>query len=237
MITIKIAKLPIGIDNRFDYIEYLARDYITDEPPLFTVAVSDAEIREEMRISETNYEPGYYEGVVAYRKISERLPAYDAFMLHGSVIECGGKAYIITANSGVGKTTHTRLWLSAFGGEVSVLNGDKPIIRFMNGKPYACGTAWQGKENYGRNAIVEVGGIAFLSRAEKNFAAPISPSDAVMRFMSQIYLPKKSTEALSVTMRLADRMIRSVKLVALECNMEPEAAYVCRRALIGNDGE
>ena len=32
--------------------------------------------------------------------------------------------YSISGNSGVGKTTHTRLWLSEFPGEASILNGD-----------------------------------------------------------------------------------------------------------------
>ena len=53
-----------------------------------------------------------------------------------------------------------------------------------------------------------------------------------MRFMSQIYLPKKSKVALIKTMNLADRVLRGVKLVHLECNMNPEAAHVCRDALL-----
>jgi hypothetical protein len=78
-------------------------------------------------------------------------------------------------------------------------------------------------------------GIAFLSRAEKNRASEISTENAVTRFMSQIYLPRKSVQAMTKTMLLADKVIRSVKLVELECNMDPEAARVCRAALIEDD--
>ena len=195
--------------------------------------VTDEDIGEERELSGTDYSNGYYESIVAYRKIAERLPEFDAFVFHGSVLSVGDeKAYIITANSGVGKTTHTRLWLSEFQGEAHVLNGDKPIIRIIDGKTYACGTPWQGKENYGCNEILELSGISFLERGEVNRARDITPTEAVTRFMSQIYLPKSNLAALSKTMRLADKVIRGTHLVALECNMNPEAAHVCRAALL-----
>lgn len=232
MIVISIARLPIGIDNKFDHITKLAADYITDEEPLFTVSVTPEDIQEEKSSSGTNHTDGYYESIIAYRKIAETIPDYDAFLFHGSVISYRGRAYVITANSGVGKTTHTRLWLSEFP-EAKVLNGDKPIVRIIDGVPYACGTPWQGKENYGRNEISELCGIAFLERAAENQASDISANDAVTRFMKQIYLPKKKISALAKTMRLADKVIRGVRLVRLGCNMNPEAAHVCRAALLG----
>ena len=232
MITLNIARLPIGIDNKFEHIAELAKDYITDASPVFTVSVSREDIEKEKADSGTNHTDGYYEGIIAYRKIAEILPDYDAFLFHGSVISYNGRAYVITANSGVGKTTHTRLWLSEFPGEAHVLNGDKPIIRILDGVAYACGTPWQGKENYGCNEILELSGISFLERGTENRAHDISPSEAVTRFMSQIYLPKTNISALSKTMRLADKVIRGTHLVLLECNMNPEAAHVCRAALL-----
>ncbi len=231
MITIKIAGLPIGIDNKYQGLERLTADYMTDEEPLFTVSADAADIEEERRISETDFPIPYYESVSVYRKIAERLPEYDAFLFHGSVIELNGMAYIITAHSGVGKTTHTKLWLSEFCGEADILNGDKPIIRLFDGKAYACGTPWQGKENYGKNAIIPLAGFAFLTRADKNKAYIIDAKDAVMRFMTQIYLPKASRAMLLKTMMLADKVLKDIRLVHLECNMDPEAAHVCRNAL------
>ena len=231
MIKIKIANLAIGIENRFHHIERLAQDYFTDEEPIFTVSVTDSEIEDERKISETDCQDGYYESIVAYRKIAEKLPEYDAFVFHGSVIAMNGEAYIITAHSGVGKTTHTRLWLSEFSDEASILNGDKPILRIMDGKVYACGTPWQGKEGYGKNEILPTRGIAFLYRGDKNRAYEMPTNEAVTRFMSQAYLPKQSKAMLLKTMQLADKVIKGVRLVHLECNMEPEAAHICRAAL------
>ncbi|MBR5449286.1 MAG: hypothetical protein IKV43_04775, partial [Clostridia bacterium] len=118
MITIKVAGLAIGIDNRFEYITRLAADYLTDEPPLFTVRATDDDIAEEAKMTDVKFPDGYLESIVAYRKIAEILPSYDAFVFHGAVLNYDGRAVAFTAKSGVGKTTHTRLWLSEFGEKV-----------------------------------------------------------------------------------------------------------------------
>ena len=231
MIVIKIAELPIGIDNKYAYVRELASEYLTDEEPLFTVFATDTELEEERGRNECNFSNGYLESIVAYRKIAEQLPKYDAFVFHGAILNYDGNAYAFTARSGVGKTTHTRLWLSEFSDMTHYLNGDKPVIRIIDGQPFAAGTPWRGKEKYGVNEIAPLKGIALLSRGEKNLAEPIDPTVGVLRMMSQIYLPTER-EAVQLTMRLADRVIRSVKFVELKCNMDPEAAYVAREALL-----
>ena len=234
MITVKIAGLPIGIIHKHERIKIITKNYLTDEEPLFVVSATPEHIEvEKKRVNDPQYGEDYYESLIIYRNIAEKLPEYDAFLFHGAAISYRGKAYIITANSGVGKTTHIRLWHSSFGDEVGIINGDKPIFRIIDGVAYAFGTPWQGKENYGRNVSAPIGGIAFLSRAAENKAYPISASEAVMFFMSQIYLPLEGREALSKTLMLADKLFSSVKLVKLECNMDPEAATVCRDALLG----
>ncbi len=231
MTVIKIADLLVGIENRYDHIALQAKDYIADGVPEFTVSVSEEDIDAERLRSATDRGRGYYESIVAYRKIAAKLPEYDAFLFHGSVLEYKESAYIITANSGVGKTTHTRLWMKEFAGEVDIINGDKPIVRFIDGVPTACGTPWQGKENYGKNVMRPLRGIAFLSRGEENRAEKINASSAATRFMKQIYIPIESVKNTARSMVLADRVLRAVKLVSLECNMDPEAAHVCRAAL------
>ena len=235
MIKIKIAGLTVCIDNRYRHIEWLAKDYICDGPVDLTVRATEEEIRREGESSEGDFSDGYLESIVVYRRIAERLPDFDAFVFHGAVLNLDGEAYAFTARSGVGKTTHTRLWLERFGERVHYLNGDKPIIRFVGGTPYACGTPWRGKESYGVNEQAPLRGIAFLSRGEENSAEPVPAGAVVTRLMSQIYLPKDGSSLIK-TMRLADRLIKSVRLVDLKCNMDISAADVSYSAL-GDRGE
>ena len=236
MITVKIADLPIAIDNKYSHVARLAADYLTDEEPLFTVSATDSEIEAERQVSEGDFPPSYLEAVVIYRRIAEQLPSYGAVVLHGAVLNFEGSAYAFTAKSGVGKTTHTRLWLRRFGDRVHYLNGDKPIVRFIDGTPYAYGTPWCGKEGYGRNERAPLRGIAFLERGEKNFASPADPDEVMMSLVTQVYIPRGGASAL-LAMGICDRILSSVRLVRLKCNMDEEAAEVSRLALTAPDGE
>ena len=230
MVRIKLANLCIEVDNKYTFFEKLARDYITNDAPLFSVSATDDEIVEEGKCEEGDFSPGYLESIVIYRKIAEKLPEYDAFVFHSAVLSYKGKAYAFTAKSGVGKTTHTRLWLSEFGEDAYYINGDKPIVRFIDGKPVVFGTPYKGKENYGVNESALLASIAFVERAEKNSAESKSADDISSRLATQIYIPKDPMNAIRA-LRLIDRLARSVSLVELKVNEEPDAAHVARQAM------
>lgn len=232
MFTISIAGLAIGIDNRYPYLLNFCREYLTDEPPLFTVFATDDAIDEEARVSDAEYPRGYLESIVVYREIARRLPQYDGFVFHGVALAVGDRAYLFTARSGVGKTTHTGFWLSSFD-DCHVLNGDKPILRFIDGVCYAAGTPWQGKERLGQNEMLPIGGVAFVHRALQNRAQPIGSAEAVLPFLSQTYLPEDDA-SVGIIATLADRILSSVRLANLHVNMSPDAALVARRVLIGD---
>ena len=172
MFFLRLADLVVSVDNRYDLVERACAEYTVEKSDNvdINVIITDADIEKEPQPEGYIAPPRVLEGTAVYRKIAERLPEFDAFVMHGSVIAVDGKAYIFTAKSGVGKTTHTRLWLEKFGDRAHVLNGDKPIIRFIDGKPYACGTPWRGKENYGVNEMLELCGIVFFGRGLENKA-------------------------------------------------------------------
>jgi hypothetical protein len=73
-----------------------------------------------------------------------------------------------------------------------------------------------------------------LNRHPTNSVKSASSEEALMFFMGQIYLPKKDKKALSKTLLLARKTLESVRLFALYCNMESEAAIVARRAIVGD---
>ncbi|MBE6634649.1 MAG: hypothetical protein E7617_00425 [Ruminococcaceae bacterium] len=227
MIRISVADLIIELDNRYGYVKDLARDYITESvgESHLTVSASDTDIRLEAEASDIPHSPGYLESIVLYREIAERLPRFDAFVFHGAVIALDGAAYAVTARSGVGKTTHLRLWMKAFGDRVHILNGDKPILRIIDGRVYACGTPWRGKENYGVPEMLPLEGIAFLERGEENSARRITVGEGLIRFVSQIYVPRMPSSA-SMALSVANRIISSVPLYELRANMDISAATV-----------
>ncbi len=231
MFKIKLCGILIAIDNKYGYIEEKCADFITDDEGTdVSISVGSADIEYERERSEGEFSDGYLEYIAAYRAIAEQLYRYDAMVMHGAVISYKGRGYLFTAKSGVGKSTHIRLWHKAFPEDVTVIDGDKPIIRLIDGRPYAFGTAWRGKEMWGGNRSVPLCGIVFLGRGAQNTAAPSDLTDASVKLFKQTHIPRGREAALK-TAAMAESLIRKVKLVDLLCNMEEEAASVCRDAL------
>lgn len=238
MFTIELAGIPIALDNRYPFVERMCQDYLTDAHPLFTVSASEEEIDKECEnVRRVNgltddLPRGYLESIVLYRQIAKHLPTYDAFVFHGVALEYEGEAYLFTARSGVGKTTHTRLWLSRFGERVKVLNGDKPILRLVDGVPFVFGSPWQGKENYGYRGNAPLKALAFVHRSPENRAETVTdPSSVILPFLSQTYVPQHE-DSVSRVFAITDTVLKTIRLCHLYVNMEIDAAEVAFGAMV-----
>ena len=228
MITIRLAGVSIGIDNQYDIGPRL-RGWITRDAPDFTVRVLPEELEREDPAH--SMPPEYVEYICAYRHIAERLPDYGAFVFHGVAMEAEGRAYLFTAPSGTGKTTHARIWCASIHGKgVRILNGDKPILRRTPEGFVACGTPWRGKEGYGFNAEAPVQGICLLRRSETVSIRPAATEELVLFLARQIYLPRDPVQ-MDRLLSLLDECCRTVPTWALYCNREAEAAWTAYNAM------
>ena len=234
-LSIRLADFDILIHARYDYVVRQCKDYLTPAPLTedtadLTVEVSNEELAEEKRKNPPYMKEDYMESICIYRAICRGLPPLGGMLLHGAVISDGTNGYAFTANSGVGKTTHVRLWQKAFGDEISIINGDKPIIRKRDGKWYAYGTPWCGKEGWNINTSVPLAGICFLRRGEKNIINPYDSARAVTDIFPQLLIPNDPA-GLAFTLDLLDGLLTDVPLYELYCTISEEAARVARAAM------
>ncbi len=162
-----------------------------------------------------------------------QLIKHDGILLHSSAVVVDGKAYIFSAPSGTGKSTHTQMWLERFGKDrAAILNDDKPAIRLVDGEFYASGTPWSGKTDWNINITVPIAGICMLRRGEVNKIVPHTGSRALFDILEQTLRPA-SSEYRDKLMELLTKLIEKVPIWRLECNMDPEAAIVSYEAMSG----
>ena len=117
------------------------------------------------------------------------------------------------------------MWQSRFGESVRVINGDKPILRLVDGRFLAYGTPWCGKEGMRINASVPLDAVCFLERSENNFIEKIDASGAILKVMKQIILPTDE-ETLDSLFPLIEKMLLCVPTYRLGCNISEQAAEV-----------
>jgi hypothetical protein len=198
---------------------------MTDDNADILVSVTDEEIEAERVTEYTSATSSLLESVAIYRKIALMLPSYDAFLLHAAAIEMDGCAYAFAAKSGTGKSTHIAQWRKAFGERVTIINGDKPIVRMREGIPVIYGTPWAGKEHWQRNTYAPLKAICFIERAEKNAIRRLLFADAASRLMGQI-LHSADNEYTDKLLSLTVGMIKKIPVYLLGCDVSEEAAHV-----------
>ena len=129
------------------------------------------------------------ESMAICEEIADKLIPSGLMLVHGAVVAREGLGYMITAPSGVGKTTRIMRWLEAFPDSV-VVNGDKPVIQLSKSAPRAFGTPWCGKEGLSTNISVPLRAIFCLERADENHVDELRQAEAFRALLPQIYRPE-----------------------------------------------
>lgn len=235
-LQILIADLRVEIHYRYPYIEKQCFSWMekAEQLPDMAVEASDEEIRKEKEEAAVPVTLGQCESICIYRAIAKRLTAFSAFVMHGAVVQVDGEAYVFAARSGVGKTTHTKLWLEYFKGRAAYINGDKPVMRWRDGKLYAYGTPWMGKENFGSPGCAPVRAVCFLERGERNRIWRADDREIVERLFCQVLVPENRTEVIQF-MEMMDAMVSDIPFYILKCNISQEAVKTAYEAMRQSD--
>ncbi len=208
--------------------------YISNAPVDFSVATTQADIDyERSRAEHPGYPDSYLEELAVYRKISEKMPYYDTILFHGSVVAVDGAAYLFTAASGTGKSTHVALWRKYFGERAVMVNDDKPLLH-IGDVVTAYGTPYDGKHKLSNRIAVPLKAICILTRASGNSIVPVTKDEAYTMLLQQAYRPN-DVFALQKTLALIDKMAGKVELYRLGCNMDLEAAKVAYEGMNRHD--
>jgi hypothetical protein len=227
MFRIRLAGITVEIDNRHNLVFEQCKDYLCDDcAPAFRVAVSTAETQSYQASCGRPMTLPEAESYLLYRRICERMPKYGVFLLHAAVVEMEGRGYAFSARRGTGKSTHTELWQSHFKGRATVINGDKPLIRRApDGRFWAYGTPWCGKEGKGVNRRCPLNAICFLEQGTKNHVSVTSTADSAARIMEATVLPP-DTDGRDRMAALVGAAVRDIPALTLTCRPDAEAVEV-----------
>jgi hypothetical protein len=228
-----LADKYIEINSVYDALRNFFKDYlVTDVTPDFSVSLNQEDISAEQEVtSENQFSPTYLETLALLRKLAEILPSHNRILMHGASISYNEHAYLFTAPSGTGKSTHIRLWKKYLGDDVKIVNGDKPFIS-LEDEPVIYGSPWAGKENWHRNCKKPLKGICFVQRGTTNSIRRIEASDCLSLLFKQVYLPA-DTLAAGLTLELVDMLIKKVPLYVLTCDMSEDAVRCSFESLTG----
>lgn len=220
-ITISLAGIPIELDMTYsDYLP-LYEKYITDEAPISAVSLSEDEISKALELYKEYPVPAYVEHMELCPKISNILLEHSRVFFHGTAFAWQGRAWILTAPPGTGKTTQYCRWAMLYPDEVQLLNGDKPILECTDDGITVHHSPWRGKENMGQEFSAPLGGIILLEQAKENKIKRLGKEAIVPIFLQFLY--KVNYESVKKVFEIEDKMLHSVPVFKLY-NLGDEAS-------------
>ena len=148
---------------------------------------------------------------------------YNGLMLHASAAALGGRAYLFFRPCGRGKSTHTHLWQQTFGEAVQVFNDDKPALRRLDGRWYAYGTPWCGKDGINLNQKWPLGGICFLEKSQENRIRRLPAAEALPLILAQTTY-RLQPHSMELLLASLDSLLREIPVFLLENRPEEAAA-------------
>lgn len=199
----------------------LLREYLcqTDDPAQIIIDPTRFKPKEAYGVAE-DWQLAYLE---SGRQFFTELLHFDGFFLHSSSVAYEGRAYMFSADSGTGKSTHTRLWQQVFGDEAKVFNDDKAPMRYLDGVWYAYGAPWCGKDNININMKVPVGGICFLKQGPENKIRRLSQAEAATQIIRQTIRQFKRVDRMDLMLSHVEKLVQKIPVFEMENRPEPAA--------------
>ena len=213
-------------------LEKRCRPYLAEDG-----AAAEIIIKEEL-YNEAHW-PGLKGDDVAYMdsgwQFYVALMRRGGMMLHSSAVVLDGKAYLFSGPSGMGKSTHTRLWQKEFPGAI-VINDDKPAIRITGNEAFIYGTPWSGKTELNINIKKPLKAIVFIERGSENTITKTDIANSVLNLSRQLPNPFYDEDIGIKTIRIINRLFEiGVPVYTLKCSISEDAVKAVYEEIIGGE--
>lgn len=227
MAKYKIADIVVEMKQEFEETAYWYKPYLYngEDEPVFTLE-ADPKRMDYLVKNGVDITPPIAENMVLCTDFNRKLLKYYGTYLHSSAMLFEGKAYLFSATSGTGKSTHTQKWIKRFGDDkVKIINDDKPSFRLIDGKCIVYGSPFAGGTDVQENISAELGALVFIERSETNSIEKIPPSRSVSMLISQS--PKSLSEKSGDRqLEIYSEILTKYPVYLLRCNLDDEAVDV-----------
>ena len=144
-------------------------------------------------------------------------------------MEYEGKGILVTAPSGEGKTTHTRMWRDRE--QALILNGDRCLCRKTEGKWYAYGMPWAGSSGEYINRRVPIHAIVALRQSSVNSVRSLSAYEGAIWLLQRIFAPMWPGSLQDQAFDLVKELAEEIPMLELSCTPDYEAVQVLKKAI------
>ena len=213
--------------------------YFTDTPHRAELSAGrpQAFVTEEMLFAWTEAgkeRNSYAEYCLSCMPVSELLLSYERCVFHAVALRWRERAYLISAGSGVGKSTQCSTLTKYWPREFSVINGDKPILEYrQDGSILVHPSPWNGKEGWHGAEAAPLAGLFFLRRGEQNDIRSLLPHEAAALAFRSVFQSYSSSSIIRRAGSFCEKLLESCPVWLLTSHQVPDSTGLLYRTLCG----
>lgn len=173
------------------------------------------------------------EPAVAFEYLAQMMPGialkHNYITFHAALMEYDGAGIAILAPSGVGKTTHARLWRDVK--RAWILNGDRAVCKKTEQGWIAYGTPWSGSSGEQINRQVPLKAMVILEQAPVNKAFQCKGLESFTVLLPHLLYPEWDKEMGERAMDGLTGILEDVPVFRLQCRPDAEAVETLYQAI------
>lgn len=139
---------------------------------------------------------------------AQKLLQYGCCIFHSASFVFEGRAWLLAAPPGTGKTTQYLNWQRLYPGEITMISGDMPVLEGdEDGSIWVHPSSWNGKENLKSWLSAPLGGIVLLEQGNKDQIQPLLAKEAILPLFKQFMVPLETEEEIKALAKLMEQML------------------------------
>ena len=165
-----------------------------------------------------------------YMAFENPLLYYQAFILHSSFISWQNNGILFTAPSGTGKSTQADLWKKYE--DADIYNGDRTIIRKIDGKYYGFGSPYAGSSGIYRNESAPIKAIVVIEQGPDNVIRRLHGREAFLPLFRETLMNTWNKEYMEKMTDLLMDAACQIPVYHLFCRPDQDAVNTVKNEIL-----
>lgn len=165
-----------------------------------------------------------------YMAFENPLLYYQAFLLHSSFISWQNNGILFTAPSGTGKSTQADLWKKYE--DADIYNGDRTIIRKIDGKYYGFGSPYAGSSGIYRNESAPIKAIVVIEQGPDNVIRRLHGREAFLPLFRETLMNTWNKEYMEKMTDLLMDAACQIPIYHLSCRPDQGAVNTVKNEIL-----
>ncbi len=168
--------------------------------------------------------------------LSSGLVSYNRCVFHAAAFAVNGRAWLIAAPPGTGKSTQLKTLKELYPGKITTICGDRPILELPEDeKVIVHPSPWNGKEGWSGDEAAPLAGIILLKRGSENDLRYIPARSAAAPVYASMLKSAEDEDDVLAMASFADRLLARTKVWYLENKGVPYSTKLLYEELLNQE--